>query len=71
MASPSSGPEFAGVSRICVATRHANGGLDFGCEKLPAYLNSPVRHVVERRVKYRPQRCLDIDQAGYRMDIIK
>jgi adenylate cyclase len=34
-----------------LATRHANRGAlsDFGFEKWPAYLNSPVRHVVEQR----------------------
>jgi adenylate cyclase len=43
-------PEFAGVSRVWrrgMATEERF--LDFGFEKWPAYLNSPVRHVVEHR----------------------
>jgi adenylate cyclase len=43
-------PEFAGVSRIWRRGMQTQERfLDFGFEKLPAYLNSPVRHVVERR----------------------
>ena len=43
-------PEFAGVSRIWrPGMQTEERFLDFGFEKLPAYLNSPVRHVVERR----------------------
>jgi adenylate cyclase len=43
-------PEFAGVSRIWRRGMQTQERfLDFGFEKLPAYLNSPVRHVVEQR----------------------
>jgi len=43
-------PEFAGVSRIWRRGMQTEQRfLDFGFEKLPAYLNSPVRHVVEQR----------------------
>jgi hypothetical protein len=43
-------PEFAGVSRIWRRDMHTQKRfLDFGFEKLPAYLNSPVQHVVEQR----------------------
>jgi adenylate cyclase len=43
-------PEFAGVSRIWRRGMQTEERfLDFGFEKLPAYLKSPVRHVVERR----------------------
>jgi adenylate cyclase len=42
-------PEFAGVTRIWRSGMQTQERfLDFGFEKLPAYLNSPVRHVVER-----------------------
>jgi adenylate cyclase len=43
-------PEFAGVSRIWRRGMQTEERfLDFGFEKWPAYLNSPVRHVVEER----------------------
>jgi adenylate cyclase len=43
-------PEFAGVSRIWRRGMQTQERfLDFGFERLPAYLNSPVRHVVEQR----------------------
>jgi adenylate cyclase len=43
-------PEFAGVSRIWRRGMQTQERfLDFGFEKVPAYLNSPVRHVVEQR----------------------
>jgi adenylate cyclase len=42
-------PEFAGVSRIWRRGMQTEERfLDFGFEKWPAYLNSPVRHVVEQ-----------------------
>jgi adenylate cyclase len=41
-------PEFAGVSRVWRRGMPTEERfLDFGFEKWPAYLNSPVRHVVE------------------------
>src|SRR5215470_16074590 len=43
-------PEFAGVSRVWRRGMQTEERfLDFGFEKWPAYLNSPVRHVVEER----------------------
>ena len=43
-------PEFAGVSRVWRRGMPTEERfLDFGFEKWPAYLNSPVRHVVEQR----------------------
>jgi adenylate cyclase len=43
-------PEFAGVSRVWRRGMPTEERfLDFGFEKWPAYLNSPVRHVVEHR----------------------
>ena len=43
-------PEFAGVSRVWRRGMQTEERfLDFGFEKWPAYLNSPVRHVVEQR----------------------
>ena len=42
-------PEFAGVSRVWRRGMQTEERfLDFGFEKWPAYLNSPVRHVVEQ-----------------------
>jgi adenylate cyclase len=43
-------PEFAGVSRVWRRGMQTEERfLDFGFENWPAYLNSPVRHVVEQR----------------------
>ena len=43
-------PEFAGVTRVWRRGMQSEERfLDFGFEKWPAYLNSPVRHVVEQR----------------------
>jgi hypothetical protein len=43
-------PEFPGVSRVWRRGMQAEARfLDFGFENWPAYLNSPVRHVVEQR----------------------
>jgi adenylate cyclase len=43
-------PEFAGVSRVWRrGIQIEERFLDFGFEKWPAYLNSPVRHVVEHK----------------------
>src|SRR5215470_11623730 len=43
-------PEFAGVSRVWRRGMQTEERfLDFGFETWPAYLNSPVRHVVEQR----------------------
>lgn len=43
-------PEFAGVSRVWRRGMPTEERfLDFGFEKWPAYLNSPVRYVVEHR----------------------
>ena len=43
-------PEFAGVSRVWRRGMPTDERfLDFGFEKWPAYLNSPVRYVVEHR----------------------
>ena len=43
-------PEFAGVSRVWRrGLQTEERFLDFGFENWPAYLNSPVRHVVEQR----------------------
>jgi len=43
-------PEFAGVSRVWRrGIQTEERFLDFGFEAWPAYVNSPVRHVVEQR----------------------
>jgi adenylate cyclase len=43
-------PEFAGVSRVWRRGMQTEERfLDFGFEQWPAYVNSPVRHVVEQR----------------------
>ena len=43
-------PEFAGVSRVWRRGMQTEERfLDFGFETWPAYVNSPVRHVVEQR----------------------
>ena len=43
-------PEFAGVSKVWRrGMQTAERFLDFGFETWPAYVNSPVRHVVEQR----------------------
>jgi adenylate cyclase len=43
-------PEFAGVSRVWRRGMQTEERfLDFGFETWPAYVNSPVRHVVDQR----------------------